>query len=80
MTAFSSGAPIVLLCLARPELLERRPEWAVPGPDRIGLPLEPLSEDEAHHFRSDNEAGLVLGKKVAKAAILRYLTRADVRR
>jgi predicted ATPase len=47
VTAFSSGAPIVLLCLARPELLERRPEWAVPGPDRIGLPLEPLSEDEA---------------------------------
>jgi membrane-associated phospholipid phosphatase len=32
------------------------------------------------HFRSDNEAGLVLGKKVAKAAIARYLTRADVRR
>jgi NAD+ synthetase len=47
VTAFSSGAPIVLLCLARPELLERRPEWAVPGPDRIGFPLEPLSEDEA---------------------------------
>ena len=47
VTAFSSGAPIVLLCLARPELLERRPEWAVPGPDRIGLSLEPLSEDEA---------------------------------
>jgi membrane-associated phospholipid phosphatase len=27
------------------------------------------------HFRSDNEAGLVLGRKVAKAAISRYLTR-----
>jgi membrane-associated phospholipid phosphatase len=32
------------------------------------------------HFRSDNEAGLLLGKKVAKTAISRYLTRADVRR
>jgi membrane-associated phospholipid phosphatase len=32
------------------------------------------------HFRSDNEAGLVLGRKLAKAAISRYLTRADVRR
>jgi membrane-associated phospholipid phosphatase len=27
------------------------------------------------HFRSDNEAGLVLGKKVAKAAISRYFAR-----
>jgi predicted ATPase/class 3 adenylate cyclase len=44
---FSSGAPVVLLCLARPELLEKRPEWAALGPDRRGLPLEPLSPDEA---------------------------------
>ncbi len=47
VAAFSGGAPIVLLCLARPELLERRPEWVVPSPGRIGLPLEPLSEPEA---------------------------------
>jgi membrane-associated phospholipid phosphatase len=32
------------------------------------------------HFRSDNEAGLVLGRKVAKAAISRYLARPTVRR
>ena len=44
---FSSGAPVVLLCLARPELLEKRPEWAALRPDRRGLPLEPLSPDEA---------------------------------
>jgi predicted ATPase len=58
VTAFSSGAPIVLLCLARPELLERRPEWAVPGPDRIGLSLEPLSEDEARAMIVTLEPGL----------------------
>jgi predicted ATPase/class 3 adenylate cyclase len=44
---FSSGAPVVLLCLARPELLEKRPEWAALRPDRRGLPLEPLSPEEA---------------------------------
>jgi membrane-associated phospholipid phosphatase len=32
------------------------------------------------HFRRDNEAGLVLGRKVAKAAISRYLARPTVRR
>jgi class 3 adenylate cyclase/tetratricopeptide (TPR) repeat protein len=32
----SSGAPLLLLCLARPELTERRPQWP------IALRLEPL--------------------------------------
>jgi class 3 adenylate cyclase/tetratricopeptide (TPR) repeat protein len=32
----STGAPILLLCMARPELLERRPEWPV------AVRLEPL--------------------------------------
>ena len=37
----SAGAPLLLLCMARPELLERRPTWAPP------LRLEPLPPDEA---------------------------------
>ncbi|HJQ49794.1 MAG TPA: adenylate/guanylate cyclase domain-containing protein [Gaiellaceae bacterium] len=36
---FSSGVPLLLLCLARPELLERRPGWPV------ALRLEPLAEE-----------------------------------
>jgi membrane-associated phospholipid phosphatase len=32
------------------------------------------------HFRSDNEAGLTVGRKVAKAAISRYSVRTSVRR
>jgi class 3 adenylate cyclase/tetratricopeptide (TPR) repeat protein len=35
----SSGAPILLFCIARPELTERRPAWPVT------LRLEPLGED-----------------------------------
>jgi class 3 adenylate cyclase len=38
---FSAGAPILLLCMARPELLERRPSWA--GVIR----LEPLPPEAA---------------------------------
>ena len=37
----SAGAPLLLLCMARPELLERRPSWPAP------LRLEPLAADEA---------------------------------
>ena len=37
----STGAPLLLLCMARPELLDRRPGWPAV------LRLEPLPEDEA---------------------------------
>jgi len=37
----STGAPLLLLCIARPELLDRRPGWPTV------LRLEPLPEDEA---------------------------------
>jgi class 3 adenylate cyclase/tetratricopeptide (TPR) repeat protein len=37
----SAGAPLLLLCLARPELLDRRPGWPT------GLRLQPLDERQA---------------------------------
>jgi predicted ATPase len=36
----STDAPIVLLCMARPELVDRRPTWSVT------IRLEPLGEGE----------------------------------
>jgi predicted ATPase/class 3 adenylate cyclase len=44
LVRFSSGAPILLLLLARPELLEKRPAWALPQENRTLLALEPLPE------------------------------------
>jgi class 3 adenylate cyclase len=40
----SAGAPILLLCMARPELTERRPAWPVP------LRLEPLPDEEVEQL------------------------------
>jgi tetratricopeptide (TPR) repeat protein len=40
---WSQGAPILLLCLARPELLELRPDWSAEHPNAAALALEPLS-------------------------------------
>jgi len=42
----SRGAPILLLCMARPELLERRPAWAGGKLNTTTVSLEPLSETE----------------------------------
>jgi class 3 adenylate cyclase/tetratricopeptide (TPR) repeat protein len=44
LAGWSRGAPIVVLCLSRPELLEKRPSWGVT------LSLEPLSEGEAEQL------------------------------
>jgi class 3 adenylate cyclase/tetratricopeptide (TPR) repeat protein len=55
----STGAPLLLLCMARPELLDRHPGWSAP------LRLEPLPEQEA---------GVLVGAAVSdevREAILR---------
>ena len=38
------GAPLLLVCMARPELIERRPSWPMP------IKLEPLAAEEADEF------------------------------
>jgi class 3 adenylate cyclase len=47
----SSGAPILLLCLARPELSEHRPSWPVT------FRLEPLSDEAVDELLGDRAAG-----------------------
>jgi class 3 adenylate cyclase/tetratricopeptide (TPR) repeat protein len=44
------GVPILLLCLARPELVERRPSWADGRRDRERLDLGPLSEQSSREL------------------------------
>jgi tetratricopeptide (TPR) repeat protein len=48
VATFSTGAPILLLCLARPELLDARPAWAAPQAGRSLVVLEPLPDGDAH--------------------------------
>ena len=43
----STGAPLLLVCMARPELLDRRPGWPVT------LRLEPLPDEEASALVGD---------------------------
>src|SRR5947207_4681301 len=48
----SSGAPILLVCMARPEILSRRSEWPAP------LRLEPLAEEAVDKLIGDLPAEL----------------------
>lgn len=44
----ASDVPLMIVCLARPELAERRPDWHAAGGDRASvLRLAPLTDDES---------------------------------
>jgi class 3 adenylate cyclase/tetratricopeptide (TPR) repeat protein len=46
LAGWTHDAPVLLLCLARPDLLDQRPGWLMqPGG---GVLLEPLTEEESH--------------------------------
>jgi tetratricopeptide (TPR) repeat protein len=47
VVALSSGSPILLVCLTRPELLESRPAWAAPQPNRSVIVLGALADTQA---------------------------------
>ena len=44
------GAPLMIVCLARPTLFERRPSWGEGSPAHTRLDLEPLSRREGREL------------------------------
>jgi DNA-binding SARP family transcriptional activator len=47
LAAQAEDAPMLLLCLARPELLEQRPTWPAGARRTVSIQLEPLADDDA---------------------------------
>jgi DNA-binding SARP family transcriptional activator len=58
--ADSRGIPLMLVCLARPELLEERPQWGGGKVNAASLLLEPLLPDESEMLIESLPGGLVL--------------------
>jgi class 3 adenylate cyclase/tetratricopeptide (TPR) repeat protein len=71
MAASSSNAPILLLCSARPELLERRPQWAVQPAIRL-VDLAPLPTSEAAEL-----AAVLCAEQIRKPALDKIVERAE---
>ncbi|HEY7004785.1 MAG TPA: AAA family ATPase [Gaiellaceae bacterium] len=46
MADWTSGVPLVLVCTARPDLLDRRPDWGGGKRNATTISLEPLSDAE----------------------------------
>ena len=53
LAQWTRDAPVLLLCLARPELLEERPSWTATTPNSMVLFLEPLSEAASQALAAD---------------------------
>ncbi len=70
---WSRGAPILVLCVARPELLELRPAWGGGKANATSLLLEPLDGDETSTL-IDN---LLAGGELHAATRERILEAAD---
>lgn len=66
----SRGAPALVLCVARPELLETRPTWGGGMPNASSMLLEPLNETECDRL-IDN----LLGESELPASVRDYLIR-----
>jgi class 3 adenylate cyclase/tetratricopeptide (TPR) repeat protein len=69
----SSGASILLVCTARPELLDERPTWGGGKPDAMSLLLEPLSGEECDEMI----ANLLGGSGSSVEAVQRIVATAE---
>ncbi len=68
---FSRGLPIYVVTLARPDLIDRRPDWGAGKRNFVSMYLEPLPEPEMRELL----AGLVPG--LPDAAVATIVARAD---
>jgi tetratricopeptide (TPR) repeat protein len=69
LVGFSAGAPILILCLARPELFEIRPDWSVPSPARVVIALPPLPEGESRGLAEHLEAARAMSEQARERAV-----------
>lgn len=63
----SRDAPLLVLCLARPEFLVARPEWSDGRPNAVTVSLGPLSEQEA----TELVEALLRGSRLEESARIR---------
>ncbi len=72
LVGWSKDAPILVVCLARPELLDKHPTWLAVRPNAESITLEPLSEQEADSLlevlRGEAELSSDVLAKIAEAA------------
>jgi class 3 adenylate cyclase/tetratricopeptide (TPR) repeat protein len=68
IATFSSGYPILMLCLARPDLLDSRPDWTGSRPNSHTIRLQPLSPEETDALLPGDVQAADLRRRIVEAA------------
>ena len=68
---WAGGVPLLVVCTARPELLERRPGWGGGKPNALTLSLSPLSDDDTARLVGDLLKRPVLPAETQRALLAR---------
>jgi len=72
LAGWSRGAPMLIVCLARPELVERRPTWIAPSTNADAIALEALSGADSAallaDFAGEFDLSAVLRERIGEAA------------
>jgi class 3 adenylate cyclase/tetratricopeptide (TPR) repeat protein/type II secretory pathway predicted ATPase ExeA len=63
VATLATGVPLLLLCLARPELIDEHPSWADAGERGEVISLEPLSAEEADTLLARLAGGEVVSQE-----------------
>jgi class 3 adenylate cyclase/tetratricopeptide (TPR) repeat protein len=66
LAGWSRGAPVLVVCLARRELLEKQPTWLSPRENALVIALDPLSEDEAEELLAGLGAASTLSDRAVE--------------
>jgi class 3 adenylate cyclase/tetratricopeptide (TPR) repeat protein len=68
--AWTREAPILLLCSARPDLLDTRPSWGSTVPGATSIELEPLPTEEAERLAAEHLVGVPreVAERIAEVA------------
>ena len=73
LAAFSTAAPLLLVCSARPELSDARPGWGAGARDSISIPIELLSDADCREM-IDNLLG---GRASTEDLVVRIIRAAE---
>ncbi|MBA3433349.1 MAG: AAA family ATPase [Actinobacteria bacterium] len=71
LVEWAGGVPLLVVCTARPELLERRPGWGGGKPNALTLSLSPLSDDDTARLVGDLLKRPVLPAETQRALLAR---------
>jgi DNA-binding SARP family transcriptional activator len=68
LVAFSSGHPILVACLARPDFVQTRPAWVTPQPNRSVIVVDPLPNAEALELVERAGAAAGVAERIVETA------------